>query len=144
MTVPSQLRRVASVALLLAAPILANEKPDTPAPKIEAKAPKPAVRGAAPFWTRSTKAEGWTLAGVAVFDGAQTCHNLATGGREVWLHTRTCGGAVGRMAAWDVGIIGAAWILHRAHHDKLARVPMLFQIEEHTRAIIYSKEHHAW
>jgi hypothetical protein len=153
MNAPSQLRRLAAVALLCSVPCYAL--PDTPTPKLPtpattepsfyiAGAPKPLARGDRAFWTRSTKIEAGALAGVAAFDAAQTCHNLATGGREYWLNTRTCGGAVAIMAAWDLGTVGAAWLLHRTHHDRLARLPMLYEIQAHTRGIIYSRRHHAW
>jgi hypothetical protein len=135
------------IAAMLSGVPARDARPDPPVPRVsgaEIVAVHPPVRRGEPFWTRTTKIEAGAVITVAVFDAAQSCHNLAVGGQERWLHTRSCGGVVGRMAAWDAGMVGAAWLLHRTHHNKLARLPMLFEIEEHTRGIVYSKEHGAW
>lgn len=96
------------------------------------------------FYDRPAKIE-LAVASIAVaFDTAQTCHNLANGGREIWLPTQHCPQVtlllLGQVAAQE----GLAYVFHRTGHHKLERLIRLVTIEENTRAIIYSKQHGAW
>lgn len=122
--------------------------PDSPIPKMPLPEsvfsisgyPKPVARG---FWDSTNKKELMGLAVVSGFDMGQTCHNLATGGREYWL-TQSCPKDVGIMLGFDAAAVGVAWILHKTGHHKLERLPMLGQSEEHVRGIVFSKIHRAW
>lgn len=96
------------------------------------------------FYDHPAKIELAVATSAAAFDIGQTCHNLATGGREVWLPTQHCPQItlvlLGSVAAQE----GIAYMFHRTGHHKLERLIRLFTIEENTRAIIYSKQHGAW
>lgn len=95
------------------------------------------------FYDRFAKVEITASLSVAAFDIAQSCHNLATGGREYWLPGRCHG-----VTLVDLGFVAleevAAYALHRHGHHKLERILRLVSVEEQTRGIIYSKQHGAW
>ena len=134
---------VALLWFLLVLPAAAAELPDAPIAKAEAVEPKPAVQ-LRPFYDRQAKIElGLELAADA-FDNAQTCHNLANGGREYWLPTQSCAGATALLTAQVAGVEFSAYLLHRTHHEKLAHVVRWFAIAQSTRGIVYSKQHGAW
>lgn len=103
------------------APIaFANELPDMPTPKVKiavsptAKQPR--------FWDAHAKVAAASTIGLLAWDSANTCNNLAHGGHEDWLHTQSCGVAVAEMTASKIAFWGAAYLFHRHHHDKIARV----------------------
>lgn len=101
--------------------------------------PKPTHK----FYDKPAKIELAVAITTASFDMGQTCHNLATGGREYWL-TQSCG----KNVAITAGILGAqealAYGLHRVHAHKLERIVRFFSIEQNTLGIALSKKAGAW
>lgn len=74
-------------------------------------------------------------------DSAQTCHNLANGGRERFLPTQSCAGATAIMGAE----MGALWLganlAHKLGHHKIERIAEWVMPTVNIRAIIYSHQH---
>lgn len=114
----------AVLALLLCAPCLANDLPDTPQPKPEVihgvgKSPHK-------FYDREAKytllAEGLLLTG----DSIITCRNLGVGGQELLQPTHKCGSTVALMVGYHAAAEGTAYLLHRAGLHKFERVPRLY------------------
>jgi len=97
-----------------------------------------------PFWDRINKSETVAMFGLEAFDMAQTCNNLAHGGREHFNSFQSCPKEVAYTLGIRVGAILAAYALHETRHHKLERMPMLYMTGTSVNGIAYSKEHGAW
>lgn len=106
---------------------------------VVARPPKPVHK----FYDRPAKIELTVAIGAAAFDMAQTCHNLANGGREQFM-TQSCA----KNNLIEAGLLGAqelaAYTLHRTGHHKLERLVRLYSTVDSTIGIVYSKQHGAW
>lgn len=95
------------------------------------------------FYDRPAKIELTAATAAAVFDMAQTCHNLATGGVEYTL-TQSCA----RNVAITAGILGAqeglAFGLHKLAWHRLERLARLWSTPNNIEGIVQSKRHGAW
>jgi hypothetical protein len=95
------------------------------------------------FWTRQQIAAQSLNAAVRAADVAQTCYHLGNGWREAWEPSQSCAGVSLWTLAGVPGSIGTAYLLHRHHHDRLARwTPYIFAVSS-TAAIAYSYSHHS-
>ena len=119
---------------------LGDELPDMPKPK-------PVETYVAPehkFYDRQAKIELAAAITMAAFDIAQTCHNLANGGREYFLPTQSCAKTnallFGQVAIQELIVYG----LHRHGHHKLERYARLFTVGANLEGVIYSKAHGAF
>lgn len=95
------------------------------------------------FYDKPAKIELTASLSLAAFDMGQTCHNLATGGREYWM-TQSCAGDIGIVLGVHAAQEGLAYLLHRTGHHHLERFTRLYTIQAHVRGILYSKQHGAW
>lgn len=100
---------------------VAEPLPDSPRPKPVVSDGEYQHR----FWDRTTKIQLVGMAAAGGMDMGQTCQFLANGQHE-WNLTQSCGKNVAITAGFDSAALGAAWLLHRTHHHKLERIPMLF------------------
>ena len=116
-----------------------------PVPKVAVDAaPKLAANYAPRFWDKTNKIEFASMVGLAAFDMGQMCHNLANGGREVMLPKQNCGAAVAMTVDFEAAAVTGAWLLHKTHHHKLERLPMLYMASQSLDGVVYSKQHGAW
>lgn len=93
------------------------------------------------FYDKGARIELSIAATAATVDVVTTCHALANGAHEDILPTQSCKGVslilFGQVAAQE----GAAYLLHRTGHDRLAHAVRLYSIIGNGRGIIYSKQH---
>lgn len=95
------------------------------------------------FYDKPAKIELALASSAAAFDMGQTCHNLATGGREYAL-TQSCSKNVGITT----GILGAQELLalglHKTGHHRLERLARLWSTPNNLEGAVRSKLHGAW
>ena len=96
------------------------------------------------FMDRWNKIEFVTMMTAESVDMGQTCNNLAHVGHEVFQPSQSCAGVVSLTMAYRGAALLAAYGLHRTHHHKLERIPMLFMISGSVQGMVYSKQHGAW
>jgi hypothetical protein len=126
------------LVLFMGSGVCANELPDNPIAKTQVQ-PVAIHR----FWDKPNKLEFGAMVGLAAFDMAQTCDNLANGGNESFL-TQSCPKDLAIILGVNAGTVGLAWLLHRTGHHKLERIPMLWKAGDSINGIVYSKQHGAW
>jgi hypothetical protein len=81
----------------------------------------------APFWTRQQVAGQSLNAALRATDAAQTCYHLREGWVEVAEPSQKCSVTAAITLGGIPASIGLSYLLHRAHHDRLAgAVPYLF------------------
>lgn len=123
------------VCLLFALPCCAL--PDSPTPKVVA----PVVEHRQ-FFDRWQKIETVAAVSFAAGDMAITCRNLGQhGGYEHELPVHSCSGAVLFTAGEQFAALGVSFLLHRMHHDRLARIPQLYLLSMNAKGMSYSIAH---
>ena len=127
--------RLRRLVCLLLMPIPAWALPDAPVAKSTAEHR---------FYDRPGKLLLTAALTAAATDTAQTCRNLARGGREVFLPTQSCPQVnlflFGEVLAQE----GVAYLLHRHGRHKLERLIRLASITDNVSGLVYSRRHGAW
>jgi len=111
-----------------------------PNPKPIVAVARPVVQRG-PFWDRPAKVEAAVMLGLAAADMTQTCRDLTHPGWHETNLTQSCAKDVALTAAFEAAAVGAAWVLVRTGHRRLARLPMAYLAQASARGIIYTKEH---
>ena len=123
---------------------VSNSTINTPQPKGEWEAakinyvPKPVSDGHVGFWDKKNKIEFVAMVTTATADSVNTCHFLHEGVLHEVNLTQSCAANVAITAGFDAAAVFGAWLLHRSHHHKLERLPMLYMAAINAEGFIYS------
>ncbi len=115
----------------------ANELPDSPVPKSIVTRPTPQHR----YWNRETRVTIGVEGAAMAADLAYSCHNVANGGRELWLPVKDCKSIVAFQLGVHAGANLLSWGFHKAGWHKLERVPRIWMIVANTRGAAYTARH---
>lgn len=128
------IRKMIILSLLLAMPLCAEDLPDAPsvAATVEHKTPS--------TWheLRVPLAAMW---GANTADIALTCVALGNGGHENWLPSQSCNGTAAIMLGYRAAATGAAWILVRKGHPRIAKALLWGMTADTAIAVSLSAAH---
>ncbi|HKV06459.1 MAG TPA: hypothetical protein VJO53_15290 [Candidatus Acidoferrales bacterium] len=96
------------------------------------------------FYDRAGKVEFGAALGLAIFDAAQTCHNLSNGGEEFSLPTQHCPNAVAMLLSSIALQEFVTYEFHSHGHHTLERMTRFQSMAENLTGIVRSKLAGAW